>query len=116
MSYSAVSKTVGRVEEMIAKNRRFAKAATLLNSQFNSPSRPDTILPSTLLFYFDYLNFLSNFGFREQALVVFDHLSPTIAEYISRSEFEQWFEDNNLSDVIITSRTGNSWRGFGIRR
>lgn len=67
------------------------------------------------LFYFDYLYVLSNFGFHAQAYVIFDHLVPTIAKYISREEFEQWFEDNNLQNTVITSRASNSWRGFGIR-
>jgi SAM-dependent methyltransferase len=67
------------------------------------------------LFYFDYLYFLSNFGFHEQAYIVFDHLVPAIAEYIPREEFAQWFEGNHLQNVVITSRAENSWRGFGIR-
>ncbi|MBI1878576.1 MAG: class I SAM-dependent methyltransferase [Chloroflexi bacterium] len=67
------------------------------------------------LFYFDYLYFLSDFGFHEQALIVFDHLVPTLAEYISHEEFAHWFEENGLQNVVITSRAGNSWRGFGVR-
>jgi uncharacterized protein YbaR (Trm112 family)/ubiquinone/menaquinone biosynthesis C-methylase UbiE len=67
------------------------------------------------LFYFDYLYFLSAFGFHEQALVVFDHLVPVIAEYIPYDEFAKWFDENELSDVVITLRNGNSWRGFGVR-
>lgn len=67
------------------------------------------------LFYFDYLYFLSGFGFHEQAYVVFDHLVPAIAEYIPREEFTQWFNDNNLQNVVVTSRAENSWRGFGLR-
>ncbi len=73
-----------------------------------------TWLRSRLL-YFDYLYFLSGFGFHEQALIVFDHMVPTISEYIPREEFQQWFDENGLHDVVITSRAGNSWRGFGIR-
>src|SRR5271169_2072831 len=49
-----------------------------------------------VLFYFDYLYFLGQFGFHEQASVVFDHLVPTIAEYIPREEFARWFEENGL--------------------
>lgn len=69
----------------------------------------------TGLFYFEYLLFLSGFGLHEQAYVVFDHLVPTIAAYISRDEFADWFGENQLEQVLITSRAGNSWRGFGIR-
>jgi SAM-dependent methyltransferase len=66
------------------------------------------------LFYFDYLYFMSQFGFHEQAVgIVFDQLVPTIAEYIPRDEFQQWFDANGLEDVTISSRAGNSWRGFG---
>lgn len=67
------------------------------------------------LFYFDYLYFLSAFSFQEQALIVLDHLIPTIAEYIPRAQFAQWFTENALCEVTITSRAGNSWRGFGVR-
>jgi len=67
------------------------------------------------LFYFDYLYFLGQFGFHEQAYIVFDHLVPVIAEYIPRDEFTRWFNENGLQDVVITSRAGNSWRGFGVR-
>lgn len=68
-----------------------------------------------LLFYADYLTFLGGFGFREQAYIVFDHLIPAIAEYIPREEFERWFLESRLTDIVITSRAGNSWRGFGVR-
>ena len=67
------------------------------------------------LFYFDYLYFLSGFGFHEQAYVVFDQLVPVIAEYIPREEFAKWFNENNLQNVVIISRAGNSWRGFGLQ-
>ena len=57
---------------------------------------------------------MSQFGFHEQAVgIVFDQLVPTIAEYIPRDEFQQWFDANGLEDVTISSRAGNSWRGFG---
>jgi SAM-dependent methyltransferase len=64
-----------------------------------------------VLFYFDYLAFLSQFGYREQAYVVFDHAVPVIAKYIPRQEFEEWFVAAGLKDVVITRRGGNSWRG-----
>jgi SAM-dependent methyltransferase len=67
------------------------------------------------LFYFDYLTFLGQFGFHEQALIVFDHLVPEIAEYLSRPEFEAWFAENGLERVAISARNGNSWRGFGVQ-
>jgi hypothetical protein len=67
------------------------------------------------LFYNDYLYFLSRFGFREQRGIVFDHLVPDLASYIPRREFEAWFHENGLSDIVISSRAGNSWRGFGVK-
>lgn len=68
------------------------------------------------LFYYDYLVWLGQYcGYREQALVIYDHLTPAIAEYISHDEFQAWFQESHLEDVVITSRAGNSWRGFGKR-
>lgn len=67
------------------------------------------------LFYFDYIYFLSRFSFAEQALIVFDHLVPTIAEYIPYNDFRQWFVHNRLEKIVITPRSNNSWRGFGIK-
>jgi SAM-dependent methyltransferase len=67
------------------------------------------------LFYFDYFVFLSQFGYREHAFVIFDHAAPAIAEYIARGDFEQWFEAAGLERIVITMRGGNSWCGFGIR-
>ena len=65
------------------------------------------------LFYFDYLVFLSQFDLRTLAFVIFDHAVPTIAEYIRREEFAEWFAAARLDEVAITMRGGNSWRGFG---
>ena len=66
------------------------------------------------LFYFDYFVFLSQFGYREHAFVIFDHAAPAIAEYIRREDFAEWFEAAGLEQVVITMRGGNSWCGFGI--
>jgi len=67
------------------------------------------------LFYFDYLYFLGQFGFHEQAIIVLDHLVPALAEYIPHDEFARWYSENGFQDVVITSRARNSWRGFGVR-
>ncbi|MCS6836662.1 MAG: methyltransferase domain-containing protein [Anaerolineae bacterium] len=65
------------------------------------------------LFYFDYLVWLGKYcGYLQQALVIHDHLTPSIAEYIPHGEFADWFKEQGLQDVIITSRANNSWRGF----
>jgi hypothetical protein len=65
------------------------------------------------LFYNDYLNAISNFGWREQHTIVFDHLVAPSAFYISRAEFETWWRDINASDVEISWHNRNSWRGLG---
>jgi SAM-dependent methyltransferase len=65
--------------------------------------------------YREYLVFFSQFSFHEQRTDVFDHLAPELAFYIARPEFEAWFLENGLAQVSITQRTGNSWRGFGVK-
>lgn len=66
------------------------------------------------LFYFDYLAFLAQFGYREHAFIIFDHAVPSIARYIRRDEFVEWFSAAGLERVVVTMRGGNSWRGFGM--
>jgi SAM-dependent methyltransferase len=66
------------------------------------------------LFYFDYFAFLSQFGYREHAFIIFDHAVPAIAEYIPRDVFGEWFRAAGLERTVITDRAGNSWRGFGL--
>lgn len=65
------------------------------------------------LFYNDYLNSISTFGWREQHTIVFDHLVAPTAFYISRADFETWWRDLGASDVVITWHNKNSWRGTG---
>ena len=66
------------------------------------------------LFYNDYLNSLSRFGWREQHTIVFDHLVAPTAFYISREEFETWWRDINARDVEISWHNKNSWCGRGV--
>lgn len=65
------------------------------------------------LFYNDYLNSISQFGWREQHTIVFDHLVAPTAHYVSREEFEQWWKAIGARDVKITWHNKNSWCGFG---
>jgi SAM-dependent methyltransferase len=65
------------------------------------------------LFYNDYLNHLSTFGWREQHNIVFDHLVAPTAFYIPREEFEKWWQEIGAKDVEITWHNRNSWCGFG---
>lgn len=68
------------------------------------------------LFYNDYLNAISSFGWREQHTIVFDHLVAPTAHYISREEFEEWWKDIHAREVMITWHNKNSWCGFGQLR
>jgi SAM-dependent methyltransferase len=65
------------------------------------------------MFYNDYLNAISKFGWREQHTIVFDHLVAPTAHYISRGEFAEWWNDVNATEVKIGWHNSNSWRGFG---
>ena len=65
------------------------------------------------LFYNDYLSSISQFGWREQHTIVFDHLVAPTAHYISRAEFERWWKAIDARDVTITWHNKNSWCGFG---
>jgi SAM-dependent methyltransferase len=61
----------------------------------------------------DYLYSLSEFGFRQNYNIVFDHLVAPVAFYLRREEFEEWFRASHLEEVRISWRNQNSWRGFG---
>jgi SAM-dependent methyltransferase len=65
------------------------------------------------LFYNDYLRAIAPFGWREQHTIVFDHLVAPTAFYLSRSEFESWWNEINASDVQIGWHNKNSWTGLG---
>jgi SAM-dependent methyltransferase len=67
------------------------------------------------LFYQAYLNAIANFPFDEVHSIVHDHLTPPIARYIPRAEFEAWFSEGGLGDVAITWHNENSWRGTGLK-
>jgi len=65
------------------------------------------------LFYNEYMNHLSTFGWREQHNIVFDHLVAPTAFYISEKEFVEWWQEIGANDVEITWHNQNSWCGFG---
>ena len=65
------------------------------------------------LFYNDYLNAISKFGWREQHTIVFDHLVAPTSHYISRDEFAEWWNDVHATEVNIGWHNSNSWRWFG---
>lgn len=66
------------------------------------------------LFYNDYLRAIAPFGWREQHLIVFDHLVAPTAFYIPRQEFEEWWRELGARDVTISWHNKNSWRGRGV--
>ena len=66
------------------------------------------------LFYNDYFCAIAPFGWREQHLIVFDHLVAPTAFYIPREEFEEWWRDLGVQDVTIRWHNKNSWRGWGV--
>ncbi|HVG35379.1 MAG TPA: hypothetical protein VM911_20095, partial [Pyrinomonadaceae bacterium] len=61
----------------------------------------------------DYLFAISEFGWREQHTIVFDHLVAPTAFYIPREEFEEWWREIGASEITIGWHNRNSWRGFG---
>ncbi|MEP6743281.1 MAG: methyltransferase domain-containing protein [bacterium] len=65
------------------------------------------------LFYNDYLNAISNFAWREQHTIVFDHLVAPTSHYIRREEFAEWWREVNATEVEIGWHNKNSWSGFG---
>ncbi len=65
------------------------------------------------LFYGDYLSSLARFGWREQHVIVFDHLVVPTAHYLTRAEFETWWQTIKAQEVKIGWHNKNSWRGFG---
>ena len=81
----------------------------LIYRPVNSASKP----LANKLFYNEYLNHLGSFGWREQHNIVFDHLVAPTAFYISKEDFEVWWQDISAEDVQITWHNENSWCGFG---
>ena len=67
-----------------------------------------------LLPYFSYLSWLAQFGFRHNHHVIFDHLAAPTAFYISREEFQSWFQQAALSEPRLSWRNQNSWRGWAV--
>lgn len=66
------------------------------------------------LFYKTYVNAIADFPFDEIHSIVHDHLTPPLAEYLKREDFEAWFTDLGLRDVVISWHNENSWRGTAV--
>jgi hypothetical protein len=63
--------------------------------------------------YGPYFRSLATRDFAFTHGVVFDHLVAPTTHYVPREEFVEWFERAGLTDVAITWRNENSWRGLG---
>lgn len=77
-----------------------------------SPARENPALKKRLP-YSDYLCYISPFPYKEISSIVFDHLVAPIAFYISKEEFESWFQEAGLVNVTIQWHNQNSWKGSG---
>jgi SAM-dependent methyltransferase len=64
------------------------------------------------LFYNDYLNAISQFGWREQHTIVFDHLVAPTSHYIHRKDFDDWWREIGAKELTVGWHNRNSWRGF----
>lgn len=63
--------------------------------------------------YFDYIHHLSAFSFREIHSIVYDHLTPSIALYLSREEVQEMWRKAGIEPELYW-RNKNSWSGFGV--
>ena len=62
----------------------------------------------------EYLYYNSQLSLHALVSVVFDHLVPQLVVYLSKDEVLEWFEQENLDAVQISSRNNMSWRAHGI--
>jgi SAM-dependent methyltransferase len=69
-----------------------------------------------VLFYNDYLFYLGRVGFRGVVSVIFDHLVPSLAAYISKDQLLDWTWSARFDCVSLTARTNNSWRLLASKR
>ncbi|HZX44380.1 MAG TPA: methyltransferase domain-containing protein [Candidatus Nanoarchaeia archaeon] len=81
-----------------------------MNSSKSTRKIAEKILPQNSFF-----NYLGNFKFEQNHSILFDQLLAPIAFYYTKQEFERWFDKPCLSDVKITWRNKNSWRGMAVK-
>jgi len=65
--------------------------------------------------YYPYMHWLSQYDFRHNLVVIFDHLVAPTAFYVKRDELRSWFERAGFPRMEISARNANSWRGHGRR-
>jgi SAM-dependent methyltransferase len=77
--------------------------------------RPQPQTSGRTLPYYPYLHWLSQYDFRHNLVVVFDHLVAPTAVYVKREELRGWLERAGFSQVALSARNNNSWRGLARR-
>lgn len=60
---------------------------------------------------YEFFSYLARFSFNQVHSIIFDQLIAPVANYYTREEFESWFKNAHLKDIVITWRNRNSWRG-----
>lgn len=80
---------------------------------FYAPARDHSGLRK-MLPYSGYLSDLAAFPFREVHSIVFDHLLPPVAHYMSRSEVERCFGQAGLAIRALRWHHANSWAAWGV--
>lgn len=94
----------------------FAAAVPLwgtLRAVYRPARRPGLAWLRRVLFYGEYLGYISAFPFREIHAIVHDHLAAPIAHYLERGAVERWYRDAGAEGVVIAWHNRNSWRGYG---
>jgi SAM-dependent methyltransferase/uncharacterized protein YbaR (Trm112 family) len=64
--------------------------------------------------YRDYMVHLKEYPFDYMSHIVYDHLVPSIANYLSRDEMLAWVNGTTLS-WVLSPRNANSWRMLAAR-
>jgi SAM-dependent methyltransferase len=65
--------------------------------------------------YVEYFCYLSDFGLDQLHSIVFDHLAPTLAFYLTRRDMETWVARNGLTQPSIAWHKRYSWRLLGTK-
>lgn len=58
----------------------------------------------------DYMALLGRLRFQAMELVVYDQLTPSLAQYPTRQEVYAWVQQAGGEITSLQQRTGNSWR------
>lgn len=69
-----------------------------------------------LLFYQEYLCYISRFDFDEVFSIVFDQITAPVAHYSTSAEVKNWFKDAGLVNIHIAHHNNNSWRAYGVKQ